>query len=118
MPHFTPVRATEEKEEIFNELVLRLLRQFHKDQFEIRFCRILPGIVDKSRIASEAKVVFLARKPIQPTVVQPLKPKRKNRFDIVSFVTKSLDKFARQVLVEEYSHAAWEFSPASSRKAF
>jgi hypothetical protein len=107
MPHLVPISAPKEGQEIGNELVLGPLHQSHQDQLEFRVSWTLPDVVDKSCITSEAKVVLLTCKPVEPSIVQPLESESKNRFDVVAFGTKSLDKLSRQVFVQEYSHAAW-----------
>jgi hypothetical protein len=105
MLNLAPVSLPESVHKFIHKLILRLLRQRDTNEFELRGVILLPRILSKSAITRETNVVIFAGEFVKSSIIQPLKFQRHYRFDLVAFRLEGSEQFARQIFVEQDSHA-------------
>ena len=105
MLEFVQIRRAKCGHEVFDEFILRLLRQCYAQQFELFRRFALTNIMSETKIPREADFKVLDRKFVKPPIVETLHPQRVDRFDLVTFRAESRDKLAREILVQQDFHA-------------
>ena len=99
------VRSAKGRNEILNELILRLLLQSHAQQFELLRGLALTSIVDEAEIACKADVEVLNGELVKPAVVQTLHSQRHDGLDLMAFREQGRDELSGKILVQQDFHA-------------
>lgn len=122
MTKLRQIRRTETRNKIGDKFILRFLRQSHTEQLKRSRNGALANVMCKTKITSKTQIEILDRKAVKPPIIQTLHSESHNRINLVAFASQTIHQFARQILIEQDFHAAWNSgcwasSPSTPRTA-